>query len=387
MALWSIAVWVEHMGGGKSEIWQALGIPLRRPIFFDGHNLLAALDCARDGFDPLFHNPCDAAQRVLNYPRIWLLLLPTGLGRGNEALFGIITAACLGLALLVLARPRSGCQLGIWSLAIVSPAVQFGVERGNTDLWIFGLVVGALSLQSRWHRCSLLLLYAATLLKLFPAAAVISWRKPGQPAAQKMWFVFVLGAGMYALAFQADMRQILTNVPDQGAHTYGAPVLGRLLLLAVEGNKAGSHSEEIWRGAGHVIAGLVFAAIAAITIRQRARSRQPLLPREIYTDHRFAAGAGIYLLSYLGGSNWNYRLLFLLLLLPALLGAKNHFSPGHRKFCGALLALLLAVLWSSGYPRYYLLYVDEWLALLLAGVLVSLLTSAAMNRQAAPCPN
>src|SRR5262245_52048995 len=63
------------------DLWPWLGVPSGPSLFFDARNLTAALECQRQGYDPLFENPCDPRGRPLMYLRPWLLFGVFGLNQ------------------------------------------------------------------------------------------------------------------------------------------------------------------------------------------------------------------------------------------------------------------------------------------------------------------
>src|SRR4029079_696030 len=85
-----------------------------------------------------------------------------------------VAVVFLAAALVVLPAGASARTGVLYGVALCSPAVMLGIERGNVDLTLFALVVGAVLLAQRSVRgviasCALLLL--AALLKLFPVFA------------------------------------------------------------------------------------------------------------------------------------------------------------------------------------------------------------------------
>src|SRR5262249_34347434 len=151
-------------GGWKAKLW-----------FGDLRNLTTAWECARRHVDVLPINPCDPWTRPTNYPRLWLAPSFLGLGQGSTFALGLLLVGLFLLAALAVIPPGASVTFGaVYALALCSPAVMIGVQRGNVDLFIFVLIVLAV-LLSRHGRpglvASLALVCLAAVLKLFPIFA------------------------------------------------------------------------------------------------------------------------------------------------------------------------------------------------------------------------
>ena len=142
--------------------------------FGDTHNLLAAVDCARAGFDVKRENPCDVHGRPLVYSRAWLLLQSSPITREDTIAIGVLIAlSFFGTFFVFLGRidPLAGA---LYSALLCSPSIMLGVERGNTDLIVFQLVTWAVLMLSRgWGGYSPYgLILIGGILKFFPIAGL-----------------------------------------------------------------------------------------------------------------------------------------------------------------------------------------------------------------------
>jgi hypothetical protein len=95
----------------------------------------------------------------------------------------------------------------------------------------------------------------------------------------------------------------------------------------------------------------------------------------------FWAGAVLYVATFAIGSNWSYRLVFLLLCLPGLVAAVR--GCGWRLWGGLGLVLLVGTMFApfeSAPTTFYLIQATEWL---LAGWLTVGAVAVLADRQAA----
>jgi hypothetical protein len=327
--------------GLQDWYWPPFGVPGGTGFeFLDVRWFTSAWECIRDGVEVTAANPCDPLERPLSYPRLWLAPADLGLGQGATVwLGGGLAAAFLVSAGAVAAR------LGAWdgvvfAAALCSPSVLLGLERGNPDLLVFVLVVAAVLLLRRSVRAAAVahgLLLAAALLKLYP---VLAWgpllRRPRRRVA--------LGLGGISAAFLVyvavtwdDVRSVQDRAPRDVIFSYGAPILGDR--------------------AGGTVA--VVAAVAAVAVALVAVSRARPVAVEGRDLDLLWAGAGVFVGTFVVAHNYNYRLAFLLLVLPQLLlWARDERPP--VPFARLALTAVLASLWLGASLAQLPLGLGEW---------------------------
>jgi hypothetical protein len=365
------------------DVWPWLGVPAGRSLFFDARNVAAAAECSRLGHDPLVDNPCDPWGRAMFYPRVWLVLRWIGLEQGHTVLFGAVIVAVF-LLLFLLLLPRLSFMEGIVvAAAACSPAVMFAIERANMDLVIFsGLAVAALvwrrdSATARYAAVGLVLLMAVA--KLYPAAALLAFvsarRRDTTAAAGLALLVF----GAYVLATRDDVATI-SRTATQGQHySYGARILLGRLYHGVVG--------EEWTGSRASAQGLVLLAAMLLAVGLwlwlRHQSHRPVHPREGVPMSEtsdliaFRMGALVYVGTFVAGNSFDYRLIFLLLVLPMLLRwPPSSEAVRHANLPRATLAVVVAALWVGALSQQLRLW-DELVSGTLAAMLLVLLTRSA----------
>ena len=323
--------------GGHAE-WDRLGVPAVPGGFFDLRSVTSGWDCARQHWGEWPVNPCDPGGRPENYPRVWLAASILGLGEDDTHVIGFLLAATFFLAaILVLPRQATVGEAVIYGVALCSPAVMFGVERGNVDIGLFSMVAAAGLVMRRARygppAASALILFAAV-LKLFPIAAVgMLARLPRRAAVICVSSVVGLFA-VYAAATFRDIQTIERVLPQGDEYAYGLHILGGWLERLVAPGR-------VWDAAL-----VVLAIVAGLAFRRRLRNG--LITGQSRELDLFWAGAGIYVATYALGRSSDYRLVFLLLTVPQLArwALARHALP-IATLCGVLLTLWLPSPWSD----------------------------------------
>jgi hypothetical protein len=261
-----------------------------------------------------------------------------GLGEDDTQVIGVLLAVTFFLAaILVFPRQATVGQAVIYGVALCSPAVMFGVERGNVDIGLFSMIAAAGLVMRRTRYgppvASALVLCAAV-LKLFPIAAVgMLAGLPRRAAVICVSSVLSLFAVYAAVTFR-DIETIERVLPQGDEYAYGLHIIGGWLGRLVAPGR-------MWD-----VALVALAIVAALTFRGKLRSAIGTgQSREL---DLFWAGAGIYVATYALGRSSDYRLVFLLLTVPQLAGwaSARHALP-IVTLLGILLTLWLPSPWSN----------------------------------------
>jgi hypothetical protein len=325
--------------------WARLAVWPGTAVFLDAANITSAVECARAGYDPLVENPCDPHGRPMNYPRAWLALGWFGIDASWTFALGLAMAGAL-IAGLLLLFGRLSCRQGwIVAAAVCSPSVMLGVERGQSDLLIFALLASAVALWRRGAPAAPvlgpLLVFAATVLKIFPAVALAAYWLARDAKAAWVALACALGTVLYFVLTLPDLAAISEALPQHRMHSYGAKILVGSALSRVL--PAYAHP--------HVVQLIAMLAVGVLALSAWwAASR--FLPsqhlgggdRTDWRLHAFHLGALVYLATFTLINSWDYRLVFLLLTLPQLLEWSDDASP-LRGWGRTGTALVLAVLY------------------------------------------
>lgn len=297
---------------GWAATWSYLRLPTLTPIFADLRVIQAGYLSFLQGFDPQVSNPNDAWGRPMNYPSVWLIFAGlTGLdAEGNFLMTGIaIICAYIGVCALLLREAPS-----MWLLVLLaSGASLLAVERCNIDLVIFVLLYAA----AYFHRIlGGPLLAVATLLKIFPVLAA-----PALLRDWRSWLLFMPMLGLVAWLLMPEVAAVRGATPTSGYLSYGAASVAALL----EDHEIYVARQKI---VGLYVVVLFGASLSAYVLH--AHIIRWLEPPSTagFAARLFAVGACVYLGSSVLSSNWDYRLIFLLLCTPWILGFRQWWIRG-----------------------------------------------------------
>ena len=357
LAVYFATIGLGALRGDYAASWVRLGVAPMYVVagrshsgtvpFGDTHNLLAAVDCARAGFDVKRENPCDVHGRPLVYSRAWLLLQSSPITREDTIAIGVLIAlSFFGTFFVFLGRIDTLAGV-LYSALLCSPSIMLGVERGNTDLIVFQLVAWAVLMLSRgWGGYSPYgLILIGGILKFFPIAGLATLLR--ETRSRSLALIAALGAGWLLLVL-SSWEEVFAA---RGAHvskiprSYGALVLRGAVL-------------EHLRGFGGEIPALVpgalLWAIAAVAVAAAAWGFARARSEGAAHLDAFRAGAAIYAATYfLPVTSWDYKLVFALLMIPQILAwasVRPHGALAPRM----ALVVFVTTLWLSREHRVYL---------------------------------
>jgi hypothetical protein len=336
---------------GWNPTWRTVGVTPLEPHFFDMHVPIDYATCAAKGIDPYIPHACNPAN--FNLPPIWLWLSFLGISGSDAPWLSVGTIAIAFGVMVALLKGRSVADGLIALIAILSPSVLMGVERANADLLIFALVGSATLIydQQKLHRTggAIGILSLGIVLKLFPMFS-------GALASRfnRRTLAFAIAIGVFSLAYIGVIFKyillIRSNVPTTFMLSYGY----KTLFLGVDHlrTEAGFSPfglADTWVPIFVGILVLIFAAAAAL-VCFRQRRIACVVPQTV-AGTAFLFGSGIYCGTYLLGTNFIYRLMFLLLCLPQLqewVSQKAEDKGRIRTVETTLLIIILSVLWLNG---------------------------------------
>jgi hypothetical protein len=372
---------------GWDATWRSFGVTPLHPFFVDMHGVTDPAACAVKGFNPYLHTPC-MPDRVYNYPPVWLWLGYLGIDGSDAVWLSILIIVGALVVVVLLLQGRSIGHGALASLAILSPSVMMGVERGNIDFLILMLVGGA-ALVFKAQKLDRIF-WAGTLislgvfLKLYPMFCVALVAR-----FYKQAILFAVVLAIVSLCYLAvifpDLPFIRQNTGTTFDLSYGykVPFLG-LDHLRSEAGLGAIALTDTWVPFALALLILILAAATALLNFRYGRSFCTVPDNVAGTAYLF--GSGIYCGTFLLGANYIYRLMFLLLCLPQLLdwGSGGPSERERTETIGrGLLALVLSALWLNGNPHGFSTFMwapqlIDWLLFFgLATILLSNLLSSA----------
>ncbi len=279
---------------GWQKTWDFLLVPSVIPPFFDLRILYGIAQSVDAGLNPQLSNPFDPSQRLLNYPLIWIPLAKH-LGFANENIFYIWSVGIDFLYLLCcfkLFKLSNPC----WAVLIIySGSSLLALERGNTDLIIFILMFFS-AFGSIWSR--MLLIQISVALKVYPIFSLIAhFKNP-----KSMIFGIVLSSLILYL-YKDQLAILQANTQISYGLSYGTATItnGLATKFQIDINK--------W-----ILNIIFFVSALYIYSKYKHLIKFHLMPS---LEIRLCLiGASIYVGTFFFASNWDYRLIFLILCLP-----------------------------------------------------------------------
>jgi hypothetical protein len=338
--------------GDPPGCWTCMGAP--EPLPVTAGDLIIFPPTVRhmdEGASPYAPSPYDPytlkvhRPRSFNYPRIWLILPRIGLTEGNVGTWRLMVSIAFFLAVISLFGELKWLPGLMAALAICSPAVMFGVERGNTDHWLFILLAAAVfcfNYRPAAFAGYGLLMFAA-ILKLYPALAFLAVLRE-QTRRRRNWIAFGLAAAfaVYLYLIRGDLPMIAHVTPQMIQLSFGRRVLLHQLSHRLDLEAGGSGNRLLNLASFALLAACIaLAAWAAHRIRRHAVPRVPGADPFLTA---FRMGAVIFVGVFATAVSFDYRLVFLLLTVPQILD----WMPG-RDLWGAIstvaIVLLVLALW------------------------------------------
>jgi hypothetical protein len=290
------------MAFGWEPVWSFIGVPTMTPHFADMRTVQGGLESLAQGFDPQIENPGDPWGRRMNYPSVWLELAAF-LRLYQEANFTASVTVFLALAALTILYLNTRFP-SVWILLLsLSTAILLGFERGNNDLVVFILVTLA-CLSPRGLAMGLVIVSA--MLKVFPLVAGAMFLDN-----LRRFAVFSVTATVSAAILLPELAQIRAGVPQSALLSYGSGSFGA----------AAAH-------VGLYIPNLLISAIlVGLAVIFYLIMDWPETPRQApqfsLEQRLFLAGGAIFLGTFLLSSNFDYRLIFLILCIPYLASCRG----------------------------------------------------------------
>ena len=349
-----------------TQTWRTIGFPgVALPPFRDFYHIVnTAGECAASG-EAYPYTGCGYQSGQFNYPPIWLLLGQLGISAADTAWLAMTFELLAAILLTLLLRGHS-IAMGLAALPMVlSPSTILAVERANNDIVEWILVCAAALIYSERRKAAaftaavlLCLAIALKFIALFCVSLIVRLNRTAVLVGIALTGFTILY--LYSLTDALPHIRRITPVSPYISYGY-AIVFDRFEFLYAPRlgiNVAGLSKS--WIPYAAVALALVLAtAIAAIAWNRRA----PACILDAGRDGTaFLFGGGIYCGSFLLlGTNYTYRLIFLLLCLPQLFDwiAADRAS---RRLAQALIASCIISMWLKFHPEktFHINQVSDW---------------------------
>ncbi len=314
------------------------------PSFADLRTITGGAESSRLGFDPMIQNPADPWGRTMDYPRIWESLFALGINQGDTLIIGLIMIFSFLVGLFLFVRDIDKKTALIMAIAVFSPAVLLGIERGNNDLLIFFLLAAALVTIRRSMVVATGLITLGAALMYFPIFGLLVLLGVPRRRALTLGGASLGLMCVYALATLPDLRLIETGALKGSSLSYGFNVLHTSVHDYFHSTSNGTWLE------GVSFLALLIIFILALRTRGRRFSDQGTMAHQ-HMD-AFRLGAAIYVGTFLLGNNWDYRLMFLLFTIPQLVQWTGSLIYPLRLSSRITLVAIMVSLWMQFFSRF-----------------------------------
>jgi hypothetical protein len=315
---------------GWSETWAHLGVPTMKPIFADLRAVQGAYNSIALGFDPQIANPGDPWNRPLNYSKLWLRIGEI-LNIKDEGNYVLFVSSYVFIYLLSFFYLLKYFPSFLILLCFFSGSSLLAIERGNIDLIIFSLLLTSAFLIRDSFKGLFILI--ATILKIYPIFASITIMEN-----RKIFSLFTIICLLFLALNYQEIIKMKDATPISIPMSYGttniSAIFMKYLNLKISPNLIGIFM---------VALGLLIYRIklvkTAILINFSPNKGNKKLIQDL-----FLIGASIYICSFLLVSNFDYRLIFVILCIPYIDKIKIKFI--------SIFSLIMIVIASNQYALY-----------------------------------
>jgi hypothetical protein len=290
-------------------------------------------------------NPLDPNGRIFNYPAFWRLFFYTGISQADTVWISITMIVLLFISVFLFPDKLSIAGAVAMLLVLFSPASMLLYERGNVDLIVFVICVLIVLAESHSAYLATSLIMFGSIVKLFPFFGVTVLLKEPRNKFLLLFSACFLVLVIYMAATLSSVKASWNLTMRGDGASYGTdvfvtrygPAISRVLspwipplqlsLLLKYGSLA-----------------VALLLLVAVFLRAFKDVQQP----GTFSERNFAAfrmGASIYVGTFLLGNNWDYRLAFLVLVVPQLVEWLRSSSRGLRIVSCMSLALVLLSCW------------------------------------------
>ncbi len=315
---------------GYERTWELWKVPTEMPPFVDFRLISGSADSFLHGFEPTIKNPYDPRQRIFNYPTFWRLFFYVHMTEAEI----ILTAISMILLFFVgaflfphrISVPGAISMLGV----LFSPAAMLLYERGNVDLVVFFVCVMIVIVAGFSANLAALLILFGAVIKMFPFFGIsILLKEP----KTKFWILFASSFVALLIYMVVTWRSIKASwdfTMRGDKFSYGTNVFftryGSQISTGLSRWLALPQVDLLFKYGPLAIGFLLLGVVAFFAVLNT-----DLLP--VVSERNFAAfrmGASIYVGTFLLGNNWDYRLTFLVLVIPQLIEWLNSSYRMHR---------------------------------------------------------
>jgi hypothetical protein len=302
---------------GYEETWWLWRVPTEMPPFMDFRLIPGSAESFLRGFEPSVENPFDPRQRIFNYPTFWRIFFYSGVTQDDTIWIGILMLVLFFVAVFLFPDKLTAADSLAMLVVLFSPASMLLYERGNVDLIVFFICVMNIVLASYSPYLGAAGILFGAVIKIFPFFGISILLKESRD--RFLWL-----SGICALLFLAyffvtfETATIAWNRTMRGTEiSYGANVLfDRYEVSTVRFLSERLSDPKPFVQYGSIVVALLLIVLAGTSVLARQQTLTASSERNLAA---FRMGASIYVGTFLLGNNWDYRLAFLVLVVPQLM--------------------------------------------------------------------
>lgn len=302
---------------GYEKTWQLWRVPTEMPPFVDFRLIPGSAESYLRGFEPSVENPFDPRQRIFNYPTFWRVFFYSGVTQEDTVWVSVTMIVLFFVGAFLFPGTLTPPDALAMLLILFSPASMLLYERGNVDLVVFFVCAINIVLAGYSPVLAATGILFGSVMKMFPFFGISILLKESPSRFVRLFGVCTLLFLAYffvtwesaVVAWDQTMRG--TNI-SYGANVFLDRYAGPLSRFG--SGRFSEYGPLLHYGAIAMAALLI--ALAGISGLARHRQLTASSERNLAG---FRMGASIYIGTFLLGNNWDYRLAFLVLVVPQLM--------------------------------------------------------------------
>ena len=344
LLIWTVIFILFH-ALGYNNTWQLWNVDPQSLPFMDFRLIPGSAESYARGYEPSVENPYDPNGRIFNYPAFWRLFFYTGISQ-DDTVWISITMIILFFISVFLFPEKLSIAGALGMIAVLfSPASMLLYERGNVDLIVFALCVGIVLVSGVSADTAAGMIFVGGVVKMFPIFGLsVLLREP------KKRFLFFsamssLALLLYMLLTWDSVKAAWSLTMRGDGASYGTSVFatryGPAIVRTLSKWFPASQIEFFLQYGFLALAFILFLLVILLAFRI---SENPLVLSERNLA-AFRMGSSIYVGTFLLGNNWDYRLAFLVLLVPQLVQWINSSTGTLRQTAWLSMGLVLLSCW------------------------------------------
>jgi hypothetical protein len=330
---------------GYEKTWHLWKVPTWKVTFMDFRLIPGSAESFTHGFEPTIKNPYDPTHRIFNYPFFWRLFFYTGITLDDTNWISVVMIVLFFISVFLFPQKLSISGAVGMLLVLFSPASMLLYERGNVDLIVFFVCAMAVLLTSYSAYLATGLILFAAIMKLFPILGLAALL--GEPKKKFLW---LSGASVsilliYMIVTWKSVVASWTKTMRGNGLSYGT----NILVTRYERQLTQTLSQwfslpqvKVLLQYGLLIVALILLFMFVLLALRNREEATFLAERNLAA---FRMGAAIYVGTFLLGNNWDYRLAFLVILVPQLVEWMRASRKAYRVAAITSMVLVLLSCW------------------------------------------